>query len=251
MDMSENDATPTPDEEVPAHEEVFEDEGAEPEATLPPLYSRLIDAFFSPGRMASTVAENPKWVAALLVAAVLIGIQMALIPADIFVAAQREAVMNAGGDVGEMPETALKVIRIVTPIFTIISTLIFAFVFAGIYTVIFAFVLGDEGRYKQYLAVLSHAWVIPASLGLLLVPLRISTENPQATLNLGSFLFFMPSGYWLNVFTSMDLTQIWAALVIAQGCHAIDDRRSFGSAATILIVILFGIALIAGRFLPT
>ena len=72
---------------------------------------------------------------------------------------------------------------------------VYAFLMAGILATIFAFVLGDEGRYVQYLAVMSHAWIIPAAIGLLLVPLRISEQNPQLTLNLGTFFYFLPEGY--------------------------------------------------------
>ena len=89
---------------------------------------------------------------------------------------------------------------------------------------------------------------VPALIGLALVPLKIMTGDAQATLNLGSFLFFLPDGYWSNVFRLMDLTGIWSALIIAQGAHSIDAKRSFGSAAAILIAIVFIVALIFGIF---
>jgi hypothetical protein len=115
---------------------------------------------------------------------------------------------------------------------------------------IFAFVLGDEGRYTQYLSVLSHAWLIPAIVGFALLPLKISQENPQFTLNLGTFLFFLPKGYLLKVFTMLDLSQAWAWLIIAQGAHAIDPRRSFGSAAAILMALFVAIAMLFAIWVP-
>ena len=63
---------------------------------------------------------------------------------------------------------------------------VMAFLFAGVATLVFSFILGDEGRYRQYLAVMSHAMLIPSFIGLLLVPLRIAEQNPQLTLNLGA-----------------------------------------------------------------
>jgi hypothetical protein len=125
------------------------------------------------------------------------------------------------------------------------------FLFAGIVTLGFAFLLGDEGRYKQYLASLTHAWLIPGLVGLALVPLRISEQNPQLTLNLGTFLFFLPDGYLQKVFTMLDLSQIWAWLVVAQGAHVIDRRRSVGSAAALLILINVVLAMIFALFVPT
>ena len=122
------------------------------------------------------------------------------------------------------------------------------FLFAGVYNVVFAFVLGDEGSYKQYLAVVSHAWFIPALFALLLVPLKISSGDAQLTLNLGLFMPFLPEGYFQNLFRFLDLTQIWSVLVIAQGAHVIDRRRSFGSAAAILLVLLLLMAAVIARF---
>jgi hypothetical protein len=91
--------------------------------------------------------------------------------------------------------------------------------------------------------------LIALLVGLLLTPLRISTGNAQFTLNMASFAFFLPEGYFLNVLQALDLTQIWSTLVIAQGAHAIDKRRSFKSAATILMVILVSFAMLIANFI--
>ena len=102
----------------------------------------------------------------------------------------------------------------------------------------------------QYLSVLSHAWLIPALVGLALVPLRISQGDPQLTLNVGTFFFFLPEGYLLRFLSLLDLSQIWAFLVVAQGAHAIDSRRSFGSAAAVLLGFLACMALALAPFAP-
>ena len=138
--------------------------------------------------------------------------------------------------------------RFVFPSIAVLSTLVFALIFAGFYTLVFAFILGDDGRFKQYLAVLAHSWFIAALFGLLLTPLRLSPGDPQFTLNVASF-FFLPDGYLLKVFRALDLAQIWSMLVFAQGAHAIDKRRSFGSAAAIALTVMLGITLVAARFM--
>jgi len=53
-----------------------------------------------------------------------------------------------------------------------------------------------------------------------------------------------------NVAKLLDLTVIWSILVIAQGVHAIDRRRSFGSAATMMLALFFVYAVTIG-FLQT
>lgn len=217
---------------------------------LPSLPIRLVQVFTSPGALTDRLAEHPRWLWALLVSAGLVVLSMALVPAEIFLEAQRQAVLEAGGEFPEMPERALTVMRIVIPSLAGVSTFVFSFVFAGLYTVIFAFILGDEGSFRQYLAVLAHSWFIAALFGLLVTPLRISTENPQFTVNVASFFAFLPDGYFLNVLRALDVSQIWSTLVFARGAHAIDERRSVGSAAAIALTVLLAFAMIAAIFMP-
>lgn len=219
------------------------------QTSLPSLPARLLAVFVSPGRLMEALAKNPRWIGAMLVTIALIGLGTVLIPAELFMEAQREAALERGMDAPEMTERAIRTMGIVIPLAaTLFSGLMMA-VFAGVYFIVFAFILGDEGRYVQYLAAVAHAWFIAALLSLALTPLKISTGDPQFTLNLASFLPFLSDGYVLNVFRALDLTQIWSTLVIAQGAHAIDRRRSFPSAVAILLVILFIVALIGARFM--
>lgn len=221
----------------------------EASAPLPSLPTRLLWVFVSPGKLMHRLAEDPRWLTALLVSAAVVGVSMALVPPELMFEIQRQAAIERGAELPEMGESAINAMRVIIPVASTLSTLIFSFVFAGLYTVIFAFVLGDEGRYTQYLAAVTHAWFIAALFGLLVTPLRIATGDPQYTLNLASFFFFLPDGYLYNVFRALDLTQIWSTLVIAQGIHAIDRRRSFGSAAVILLSILLAFALVIARFM--
>jgi hypothetical protein len=225
------------------------DVAEENESSLPALPARLVAVFFSPGRLMDELVLDPRWIGALLAGAALVGLSVALIPVDVFMEMNRQAALERGAEFPEMTDRALEMMRVVIPLGSVVSTLAFTAVFTGVYTIIFAFVLGDEGRFRQYLAVVSHAYFIPLLFGLLVTPLRISTGDPQFTLNLASFFVFLPDGYVLNVLRVFDLTQIWSTLVIAQGVHAIDRRRSFSSAAAILLVLFSGTALIIARFM--
>lgn len=218
-------------------------------ATLPPLPTRLFQVFVSPGKLMEHLAETPRWVGAMLVSTALVGLAYALIPPEIMIEAQRMAAMERGADLPEIGDAALRFMRIAFPVGSAVATVVLSFFFAGVYTLIFAFLLGDEGRYVQYLAALTHAWFIAALLGLSVTPLRIATQDPQYSLNLASFFFFLPDGYLFNVLRALDLTQIWSTLVIAQGAHTIDGRRSFKSAAMILLGILVATALVVARFM--
>ena len=224
------------------------------ESELPSLPKRLFDVFLSPGKVMKAIAQNPAWVGALLVGVFLIALQTALIPWDLtremMIEAQRQAALEAGREAPVMPEAVMNVLRYATPVIGMIVMTLFTFFFAGVYWLIFSFVLGDEGRYRQYLAVGTHALFVPAVIGLALVPVKIMTGDVAMTLNLGNFLFFLPEGYLSNVFRAMDVTGIWSALIIAQGAHSIDAKRSFGSAAAVTLGVALVLAMIAAMFAP-
>jgi hypothetical protein len=215
----------------------------------PSLPRRLLQAVVSPGKMATAVAENPRWLGAMLVCAVLLALSIALLPWELFEEMQRRMMLQRGGPVQTLPENVRTAVRIGSIVGAGISFVILSFVGAAVSTFIFAFVLGDEGKYRQYLAVGVHAAIIPTVVAILLTPMRIAAGDPQLTINLGTFFPFLQAGYLSGVLQALDFSQIWSSLVVAQGVHAIDTRRSFKSAAAIQLSILVVIALIAGWFL--
>ncbi len=224
------------------------EEGEKKEVAFPSLFTRFIDVFFSPGKAMEAVARNPAWVGALLVGVFLIALATALIPFEMVMEGQRQAQLEAGRDVPEMPEALVNAMRYISPIIALITVTIISFLVAGLYWLIFSFMLGDEGRYRQYLAVGTHASLIPAVALLALVPLKLMTGDAALTLNLGNILFFLPEGYLAAAAKALDLIGVWSVLVVAQGAHAIDSKRSFGRAAAILLTLTFAMALIVGYF---
>lgn len=211
---------------------------------LRPFPMRVVQTFFSPAELVETLTRHPAWIAAVILGAVLVIGQTLLIPAEVWDAVFRETVLRQGREMPAGFAAGGTVMRVTTLTLGTIGYFLITFLFAGIVTLIFAFIMGDEGRYRQYLAVTGHAWLIPALIGFVLLPLKISQGNPQLTLNLGSFLFFLPEGYLSRVATMLDLSQAWAWLVVAQGAHAIDRGRSFASAAAILMVVFVIMAML-------
>lgn len=211
---------------------------------LRPFPMRIVQAFFSPGDLVEALTRHPAWIAAVILGAVLVIGQTLLIPADVWDAVFRETLLRQGRELPAGFKAGGTLMRVSTLTLGTFGYFLITFLFAGIVTLIFAFIMGDEGRYRQYLAVTGHAWLIPALIGFLLLPLKISQENPQLTLNLGSFLFFLHEGYLSRVATMLDLSQAWAWLVVAQGAQAIDRRRSFASAAVILMVVFVIVAML-------
>lgn len=214
-----------------------------------PFPKRIVEVFFSPGRLVEALARHPFWAAALVLGAVIAIVQVLVIPAHVWDAMIREQMMARGQDASAFPGSN-SLVRIAALVGGTFFYFVMALLTAGIVTVVFAFVLGDEGRFKQYFSIMTHALLIPAIVGLALLPLKIAQSDLRLTLNVGTFLFFLPKGYLLKWATMMDLSMLWAWLVVAQGAHAVDPRRSFGSAAGvtmgIFVVISALLALLPG-----
>ena len=217
------------------------------EPRIDALPARLINVFISPGRVMNQIAERPDWMGVLALTTLISAISAAFIPVDLIVETMRQRMIEQGVSVGDFGEAQRNVLRYGRIPGTIVGTLLLQFGIAALYSVIFIFVLGDEGRYKQYLAAVSHGWFIPVLIGVLLLPLVIQTENLELRLTVDVFIvgFFEP-GFVRNVAKLLDLTVIWSILVIAQGAHAIDRRRSFSSAAAIMLTIFFMYAIGVG-----
>lgn len=203
---------------------------------LPSFPRRVLDVFLSPGRLTEALAREPAWGAAIALGIVLVLSQTLLIPVEVWETLMREQMLARGQDPAGFQGGA-NIVRVFGLVGGTIGYVLMTMLFVGIVTFVFAFVMGDEGRFKQYLALVAHAFLIPGLIGLALVPLRIAQADPRLTLNLGTFLFFVPEGYFLRFVTLLDLSTLWAWLVVAQGAHAVDPRRRFGTAAAVLIAI--------------
>lgn len=222
----------TPDQVETTQTDTPEPEGA----PLSPFPKRVLELFFSPGRVMDGLAAHPRWGAAMLLGLTLVVLQTVLIPADVWQVVIREQMLARGQDPTAF-QGGTPIFRILSIFGGMLGYLLVTLIMVGLVTLVFAFVMGDEGRFKQYLSALVHAFLIPGILALALVPLRIAQTDPRLTLNVGTFMFFLPEGYLLRWATMMDLTMLWAWLVFAQGAHAIDRRRSFASAATVVLVL--------------
>lgn len=217
------------------------------ESPIDALPVRLLNVFISPGRVMNQLAERPAWLGVLMLTTLISAITAALIPPELIYETLRQQLIEQGVSVEDFGEAQLNVLRYGRIPGAVVGTLLLQFGIAALYSVIFTFVLGDDGRYSQYLAAVSHGWFIPVLIGVLLLPLVIQTENLELRLTVDVFIagFFEP-GFVRNVAKLMDLTVIWSILVIAQGAHAIDRRRSFGSAAAVMLTIFFVYAIGVG-----
>jgi len=209
---------------------------------------RLFQVFISPGELFRGLKDDPRWFTALLVGAIVVSLSMILVPADLWTQAMREQAAARGGEVPAFMESAGPMFRLASAVSGLVFYFLWAFLLAGIVTFVFAFLLGDDGRYVQYLSVVAHSLFITAAGSLLLLPLRIIQGDPQLTLNLGTFFFFLDEGYLFRVLKLLELFGLWGYVVMAIGVTQIDSRRSLGFAVSFFMSFALVFALIFGIF---
>ncbi|RMH14123.1 MAG: hypothetical protein D6701_11600 [Gemmatimonadetes bacterium] len=220
----------------------FEAAAGEPAAAAQPepmgLFQRLLNVMVSPGEAMRAVVAHPSWFAALALGGVLIAVGIALIPPEIFIENMQRRAAEQGGELppgfGEGSGAMFRVFGILG---SVLFWFIAAWVLSGLLTLLFAFVLGDEGRYRQYLAVWAHAQFVAALGQLVVTPLRISNRDPQLVLSVGTLLPFLGDGYLAALLGQLDLFGLWGWGLIAVGVHALNPKRSL--AATTAIVMVF------------
>ncbi len=209
-----------------------------PAAPLPGLLRRIPAVFLSPGKLFEQLRHAPAWGGAVLVVAILSVAAMALLPAELFEDQMRQALQRSGAEESEISvETMVAVTRFSTIAAAGLGSVGFAFLMAAIMLLAFATLLGDDGRYRQYLAVIAHAMIVPAVGALLLLPLRIAQDDLELVLSVGTFLPFLEEGPLRSYLNALDLFALWAVMLTALGVSKIQPSRAWGGAFAILAIV--------------
>jgi hypothetical protein len=120
--------------------------------------------------------------------------------------------------------------------------------FAGLVTLFFAILLGHDGTYRQYLAVVAHAQLIVATAAILLAPLRIAAEDAQLLLSVGTFATFLEPGYLLRFLSALNLFGLWAWVLVALGAARIGRKRSWVGGLIFVLMIPVTTAAVVALF---
>ena len=216
---------------------------------LPGLPRRVLAVFVSPGQLFEQLRDKPVWGGAMLLVVVLNLVMMFLLPAELFEEQIRGSLEGAGNEMSDSAiETAVTVGRFAGIAMAGVMGAAGTFAIGAIMFFVFATLLGDNGRYRQYLSVAAHALVISSVGGLVMVPLRRLQGDMEVTLSLGTFAPFLEEGFLLAFLNAIGLFGIWVALLMALGVTRIQPGRSWGGAFTIILglfcVFALGIAAI-------
>jgi len=201
---------------------------------------RLLLLVSAPGTLGDQLRARPVWWDALLLGGLLAAVSNLMIPADVWGEFMRTQAMATGAAApgADTPVPSGQIVRIAGSIAAPIFWALFMALSAGIMAFVFAFVFGDEGRFKQYFSATAHASLV-TGFGLVLVsPLRITREDPQLTLSVGTFLQgALGDGYLGTLANALDLFAIWAWIIMGVLFSRFDERRSPGSAVAVVFAV--------------
>jgi len=171
-----------------------------------------------------------------------------LIPPELTLATLRERMVEQGQEFPPGLADQMTAIRFGGAVAAFVFWALMLAIFSGVITVFFRFLLGHEGTYRQYLAVVAHAHLISATSGVLLAPLRILGEDAQLLLSLGTFATFLEAGYVLRFLSFLDLFGLWSWLLVGLGVARIGGKQSWAGGAVIVMLIPITMAAVIAIF---
>ena len=226
------------------------EELTEREAAPPGLLRRYFRVFYSPDLLFQGLRSRPAWAGAMFLGACLAASGTLLLPPELTLATIREQMLAQGQPVPPAFTNQVGWVRFAFAAAPFIFWGVLMAIFAGLVMVFFAFLLGHEGTYKQYLAVVVHAHLISATSTVLLLPLRIIGEDAQLLLSLGSFAVFLDDGYMLRLLSFLDLFGLWAWTLVGLGAARIGRKESWWFGTVVVLMIPITMASLIAIFAP-
>lgn len=245
-------------------------EASAPQAAPPapprpaPLASRVIDTFFSPGKVFEQFREGPApWLGPILVCAALFIVVALIRPlfisdqqmAEFAIAKMREMGAQQLPSADEMAGRMMMqtvIGSVFTTAWMFIRVALVGLILFGIY----ALALGGRNDLRPYFAVTSHAFLVSA-VGLTLVAaLQYATGRLDLTLDAALLApGASPDGLLVKVLHGITPWGIWLVCLLALGGATINRRKGWVGTAAVLfalqMVLVVGFALLmqmaAGR----
>ena len=219
------------------------------------LAARLVGVVFSPGETFRGIAAHPRWLGAMVVVLVIVaGANFALLSTEVGQQALLDQQIRSAESWGRTltdeqqdgMERMLPMMRYITLGFTVVMAPVITFALAGVLYGVFNAGLGGDARYRQVLAVLTHAGAISAVASFFTTPLNYARESLSSATNVGVFLPFLDEGSLPARFLGMiDLFLIWWVIAISIGLSVLYRRRTGPVVVSLLATYVIIAAVIA------
>ena len=234
---------PTRDSSLPASSLIGDSDAPQVERRdTPPsaLWTRVAQTFVSPARLFSGFHDASPWLGVLAISTLAAMIAATLLPAEHFLARMDDPVNRLGTpvEVTSPPGEIARWGRYLQVLGALVMYPMIAFALAGLLTLVFTVVGRGRASFRQYLAVASHALLIPA-LGVIVgIGMRIATADAGAEPTVARLLSFAGPAVTGNAFlASLNVFSLWMLVVLGVAVAVLDGRPSWIRPAVALLGI--------------
>jgi hypothetical protein len=227
--------------------------GGAPALSLP---RRLLGVLFSPRPTFEAIVAHPKWLDVLALTTLVSAlVTYAFISTDVGQQAfidqqiqQREAWgQPITAEVEQQIRNSAPFLQYFVPGSILVAGPLFAVLIAAVLYGVFGAMLGGGGSFKQVLAVVAHAGVVPTVAGLGTTVLNYIQQSMTSRTNLSVFVQMLPEDSFIVRFLGMiDLVWIWYLIVLAIGVGVLYRRKPSSIGWTFLGIYLVIALIIAG-----
>jgi hypothetical protein len=220
------------------------------------LIQRIVGVIFSPKPTYESIAAWPRWLDVLIVTTLVTCVafywflstevgQNAFLDQQISGAEAWGRPMNDEAIRGM--ERSLPFMRYITVASILVIGPIMALATAGILFAVFTAIMGGQATYKQALAIVTHAGVVPTFAGLLVLPLNYVRQSMTSATNLAVFVPGISEDSFLGAFLgAIDVIWIWWTIILAIGMAVLYRRKPGAVIQGFLGVYLLIAIVIAG-----
>lgn len=205
------------------------------------LPKRVVDTFISPIALFQRFGSRPPWVDVMILSVVLSLLVLYLTPSDVLVATVEETMRQRGQQMpaGADPQSMVGMQRIFGTIFGAVTPWIILVIYAGVMTLIFNVVMGGRARFRQYVSVVAHSFLIYALGQLVYLPIAIQqgVMSPGG-LSLGVLAAGMDHDSFVYQFLNyLNVFGLWQAVVMGLGAATLNRRIGAGTAVAVMLAL--------------
>jgi hypothetical protein len=211
----------------------------------------VLNTFVAPRRLFAEFRVHTPWLGVLAVTTLVAMLATITIPDWYFVEQTRNATNRLGRPVTitSDPASIARWGRILAAFSAAMLQPMIVLGLAGLLALVFGAVVRGQARFAQYLAISSHALLVPALGALFLLPFRFA--HPELELSLALFTPFLRSESWpFRLLASVNLFSLWTILLLALGVSVVNRTIPWERAAAVLagiyLLLAVGTASLSG-----
>lgn len=201
-----------------------------------PLGRRVLQTFFAPADLFRRSGGYAPWVGPLLLSTLVAVVAVLAIPDEAY--RMTEPAVNRRGRPVEITSdlaTIARYGRMLGMLAALAMHPLIVLAAAGVLALLFSVVLRGEGRYLQYLAIAAHASLVAALGTLVAAAVALATGAEPRGITPALLPLAPPGSFVQRLLEGFDVFTMWALLVAALGVSLVNRRRSFASAAAVLL----------------